>query len=67
VDDQNLRSGLIYKVNEKKAPGAKESSQMNFTKPDAVDARKLNAILWQDAKGTVAMPAKWSSPKPIEH
>jgi hypothetical protein len=23
---------------------------MNFSKPDAVDAKKLNAILWQDAK-----------------
>jgi DNA-binding beta-propeller fold protein YncE len=52
-DDQNLRSGLIYRVNEKSAPGAKESSKMNFSRPDAVDARKLNAILWQDAKGGV--------------
>ena len=56
ADDQNLRSGLIYRVNEKKAAGAKESSQMDFTKPDATDARKLNAILWQDAKGNVPMP-----------
>jgi len=67
ADDQNLRSGLIYRVNEKKAAGAKESSQMDFTKPDASDARKLNAILWQDAKGNVPMPIQWSSPKPIEH
>ena len=51
VDDTNLRSGLIYRVNEKTALGAKESSQMNFSRPDADDARKLNAILWQDAKG----------------
>jgi hypothetical protein len=29
---------------------------MDFTKPDATDARKLNAILWQDAKGNVPMP-----------
>src|SRR6266404_2961881 len=56
ADDKNLRSGLIYKVNEKKAVGAKESSQMNFTRPDAVDAKKLNAVLWQDAKGSVALP-----------
>jgi DNA-binding beta-propeller fold protein YncE len=56
VDDQNLRSGLIYRVNAQKAAGAKESSQMDFTKPDAVDAAKLNAILWQDAKGNVPMP-----------
>ena len=56
VDDKNLRSGLIYQVNEKKAAGAKESSQMNFSRPDAADARKLNAILWQNAKGDAPMP-----------
>ncbi len=56
ADDKNLRSGLIYRVNEKKAAGAKESSMMNFSRPDAVDARKLNAILWQDAKGNFPMP-----------
>ena len=50
ADDQNLRNGLIYAVNEKKAPGAKESLQMDFSRPDAADAKKLNAILWQDAK-----------------
>jgi DNA-binding beta-propeller fold protein YncE len=60
VDDSNLRSGLIYRVNEKNAPGAKQSSQMNFSRPDAVDAKKLNAILWEDAKGNVATP----TPKP---
>ena len=51
VDDSNLRNGLIYRMNDKKAPGAKESSRMNFSRPDAADATKLNAILWQDAKG----------------
>ena len=56
VDDKNLRNGLIYKVNERNAVGAKESSQMNFSRPDATDARKLNAILWQDAKGGVPQP-----------
>ncbi len=56
ADDKNLRSGLIYRMNEKSATGAKESSQMNFSKPDAVDAKKLNAILWQDAKGDVPVP-----------
>jgi DNA-binding beta-propeller fold protein YncE len=57
VDDRNLRNDLIYAVNEKKAPGAKESSQMNFSRPDAADNKKLNAILWQDAKGNLPMPA----------
>jgi hypothetical protein len=56
ADDKNLRNALIYKVNEKNAAGAKESSQMDFSKPDANDAKKLNAILWQDAKGSVPMP-----------
>jgi len=50
ADDKNLRSGRLYQVNEKKAPGAKESSQMDFSRPDAADAKKLNEILWQDAK-----------------
>ena len=56
VDDKNLRSGLIYRVNAKTAVGAKESAQMNFSRPDAADAKKLNAILWQDAKGDAPMP-----------
>jgi hypothetical protein len=42
-------------VNEKKAAGAKESSQMNFSRPDAADAKKLNAILWRNAKGEMPM------------
>jgi DNA-binding beta-propeller fold protein YncE len=57
ADDRNLRSGLIYKMNGKKAEGAKESSQMNFSRPDAANAKQLNAILWQDAKGNVPLPA----------
>jgi hypothetical protein len=61
VDDRNLRNGLIYRVNEKRAPGAKESSRMDFSRPDANDASKLNAILWQDAKGSVPMPGARAS------
>ena len=56
ADDRNLRNGLIYTVNEKKAAGAKESSLMNFSRPDAADAKKLNAILWRNAKGDAPMP-----------
>jgi len=56
ADDKNLRNGLIYAVNDKRAAGAKESSQMDFSRPDAVDARKLNAILWRNAKGEAPMP-----------
>jgi hypothetical protein len=29
---------------------------MNFSRPDANNAKKLNAILWQDAKGNVPTP-----------
>ena len=56
VDDKNLRNGLIYAVNDKKAAGAKESSQMDFSRPDAADARTLNAILWRNAKGDTPLP-----------
>ncbi len=57
ADDTNLRSGLLYKQNDKKAPGGKESSRLNFSRPDAADAAKLNEILWQDAKNSKAIPA----------
>ena len=57
ADDQNLRSGLIYKVNGKTAPGAKESSQMDFSRPDAADAARVNGILWRNEKGDVPMPS----------
>jgi hypothetical protein len=29
---------------------------MDFSRPDAADARKLNAILWQNAKGDAPVP-----------
>jgi hypothetical protein len=37
-------------MNDKKAPGSKQSSRMDFSRPDAIDSQELNAILWQDAK-----------------
>jgi hypothetical protein len=48
-------------MNDKKAPGAKKSAAMNFSRPDAVNAQELNAILWQNAKGSAARPSilKW--------
>jgi hypothetical protein len=57
ADDKNLRSGLLYKTNQRTAPGAKESSRMDFSRPDAANAQELNAILWRDAKGDTPMPA----------
>jgi DNA-binding beta-propeller fold protein YncE len=56
ADDRNLRSGLIYRMNGKNAPGAKESSQMDFSRPDAVNAAQLNGILWHNEKGNTPMP-----------
>jgi DNA-binding beta-propeller fold protein YncE len=56
ADDKNLRSGLLYRVNEKNAAGAKESSRMDFSRPDANDARTLNAILWRNARGDAPLP-----------
>ena len=54
ADDRALRNGLLYEVNSKTAPGAKESEAMDFSQPDKADARVLNAILWQDAQGSAA-------------
>lgn len=57
ADDKNLRSGFLYLMNDKKAPGAKKSAARNFSRPDAVNAQELNAILWQDAKRSAAWPS----------
>ena len=57
ADTSNRENGLIYKVNPAAAKGAKASSQMDFTRPDAVDTRVLNAILWRERKGNIKMPA----------
>jgi hypothetical protein len=48
ADDTNVSSGLLFEMNDKKAPGTKQSAKMNFSHPDAADAQELNAILWQD-------------------
>ncbi|MBA3914182.1 MAG: bifunctional YncE family protein/alkaline phosphatase family protein, partial [Acidobacteriales bacterium] len=50
ADRQNLESGMIYRVNPPKAPGGKQSSRMDFSLPDAIDSKALNAILWRDWK-----------------
>ena len=50
ADYQNVRNGLLYEVNARGAPGAAQSERMDFSRPDAVNAQELNAILWQDAK-----------------
>lgn len=58
ADDSNLRNGLVYQMNAKDAPGAKQSARMNFSRPDAVNAQELNAILWRDAKGMQPIPGQ---------
>ena len=56
ADDQNLKNGLIYETNKREAPGAKVSEKMDFSRPDAAGAARLNQVLWQDRKGSAPMP-----------
>jgi DNA-binding beta-propeller fold protein YncE len=57
ADYSNRENGLIYTANQRTAPGARESSKMDFTHEDRADAAKLNVILWKDAMGTQPVPA----------
>lgn len=56
ADDRNLRNRLLYEMNDEKAPGSAQSARMDFSHADAVDARVLNEILWQDALRRRATP-----------
>jgi DNA-binding beta-propeller fold protein YncE len=57
ADYSNRENGLIYTANQRTAPGARESSKMDFTHEDRADPRKLNVILWKDAMGDQPVPA----------
>jgi hypothetical protein len=57
ADYRNLKNGLIYETNKREAPGAKVSEKMDFSRPDAAGAARLNRVLWQDQKGAAQMPA----------
>jgi len=57
ADDRNLKNGLIYETNKRDSPGAKISSKMDFSRPDAAGAARLNRVLWQDRKGATPIPA----------
>jgi len=57
ADKRNLNNGLIYEINRKEAPGAKVSSKMDFSRPDAAGAAQLNQVLWRDQKGSTPLPA----------
>jgi len=56
ADYRNRDNQLIYQANSKNAPGAKESSSLNFSVADAADTEVVNAILWHDAMGDIPMP-----------
>ena len=57
ADYRNQKNGLIYEMNRSNAPGAKISSTMDFSRPDAADAARLNRVLWNDRKGSTPLPA----------
>ena len=57
ADYRNLKNGLIYETNKREAPGAKISEKMDFSRPDAAGAARLNQVLWRDQKGSTPMPA----------
>ena len=57
ADYRNLKNGLIYERNRHDSPGAKLSLRMDFSRPDAAPAQRLNRVLWQDQKGSTPMPA----------
>ena len=56
ADYRNQKNGLIYETNRSDAPGAKVSSRMDFSRPDAAGASQLNRVLWKDAKGSTPVP-----------
>ena len=56
ADYRNQKNGLIYERNRRDAPGAKVSSNMDFSRPDAANATQLNRVLWRDQMGPQPMP-----------
>jgi DNA-binding beta-propeller fold protein YncE len=57
ADYRNLKNGLIYETNKRDARGANESARMDFSRPDAAGAARLNKVLWRDQKGETPAPA----------
>jgi DNA-binding beta-propeller fold protein YncE len=57
ADYRNLKNGLIFEINRREAPGAKISSRMDFSRPDAAGAARLNRVLWRDQMGSAPIPA----------
>ena len=57
ADYTNRDNGLIYTANKATAPGAKQSSMMDFRHADRAPVQALNVILWQDAMGDKPVPS----------
>jgi DNA-binding beta-propeller fold protein YncE len=57
ADWSNRDNNLIYQMNPEKGHGAKESAEMDFSRPDAANPAVLNAILWRDRKGDEPLPS----------
>jgi DNA-binding beta-propeller fold protein YncE len=57
ADYRNLKNGLVYETNKRDAAGASESAKMDFSRPDAAGAARLNKVLWRDQKGDATEPA----------
>ena len=57
ADYRNRDNGLIYETNKRDARGANDSAKMDFSRPDAAGAAKLNKVLWRDQKGETPVPA----------
>ena len=66
ADARNRENGLIYRMNPPVGPGAKESSEMDFSRPDAANAALLNAILWRDRMGDTPMPEPKHNVVPVK-
>jgi DNA-binding beta-propeller fold protein YncE len=56
ADYRNMKNGLIYETNKRDARGASESAKMDFSRPDAAGAARLNRVLWRAQKGDAPMP-----------
>ncbi len=62
ADYRNRANGLLYQANKPNAPGARQSSRMDFDHEDRADPRVLNVILWRDAMGNQPLPAMLAHP-----
>jgi hypothetical protein len=56
ADYRNRDNGMVYEVNAPNAPGAKESSKMDFRHEDRANPKILNVVLWKDAMGSKPVP-----------